>query len=150
MKLVFTFPSDRRYAGYFTLVDEQGVLVMSGRALGKADNARAMKADNPTRDPRKPYGDTPTGIYGPSHFVTPEMPHARLGKYWIPMTGASGDAEVVDGSTRWGILIHAGRLHTDGRLIPTYGCIRLSDRDLDQLHDVLGEKFTAIEVREED
>ena len=55
---------DRTKLGYATLVDENG-LVRIGPVpvLAKADNGAAKEHGNPERDPAKPYGDTPTGVW---------------------------------------------------------------------------------------
>lgn len=150
MHLDIVLTSNRRYAGFFTLIDSEGVLVLAGRALGKADNGRAATEGNPTRQSTLPYGDTPTGDYKPAHVVKIDPPHRRVGKHWIPISGKSGDAlqALVEG--RKGLGIHAGRLDTDGRLVPTYGCVRMSDRDFDQLVLALGDSEVSITVSEED
>lgn len=150
MHLVITLPSDRRYAGYFTLVDNSGQLLMDGRARGKSDNSKAIEHDNPTRNSTQSYGDTPTGEYEEAFITHFNPPHKRLGKAWIAIEGKSGDALIARNNGRWGIGIHAGRLHTDGTLITTYGCVRLSDRDMDQMCAVIKDDPISITIREED
>lgn len=94
--------------------------------LGKAENARAAAHDNHDRDPLKPYGDTPLGRYnGKLELFDP--PHAVLGSAWIRLDPKSGDAMRARDNGRRGLGIHAGR--GDKKLIPTFGCIRLSDKD---------------------
>lgn len=146
-----TFPSNRIYAGFFTVVDDQGVLLMSGRALGKADNGRARRAGNLSRNSTLPYGDTPTGQYEPAFVVKRDPPHPRIGKAWIPIIGMGGDALIAATTGgRTGLGIHAGRLDTDGRLVPTYGCVRISDRDFDQLWQLVDDEPINIMIVEED
>jgi len=149
MKLKFVLPSNRIYAGFFTLTDNDGVLLMAGRALGKADNGRAAVEGNPLRYSTLPYGDTPTGEYQPSAVIIFDKPHRRVGRGWVPLKGRTGDALTAIKERR-GLGIHAGRLDTDGRLVPTYGCVRISDRDFDQLTATTAGAIMDIEVTEED
>ncbi len=150
MHLDIILPRDRKYAGFFTLIDSEGVLVLAGRALGKADNGRAVTEGNPARRSVLPYGDTPTGDYHAARMIKLDPPHRRIGKLWIPLKGKSGDAlqAIAEGRRKLGI--HAGRLDTDGRLVPTYGCVRFSDRDIEQLWGALNDVEVSITISEED
>lgn len=58
-----SLPSDRTSTGFIMLVAGGKTLAGPFRVLGKADNAMAAKKGNATRDPKQPYGDTPTGEY---------------------------------------------------------------------------------------
>lgn len=149
--LQITLPSNRVHAGFFTLVDEEGVLIMAGRALGKASNKQAAKAGNKSRDSTLPYGDTPTGEYEPASIVKIDPPHPRLGDMWIPLIGRTGDALTASTTGgRTGLGIHAGQVHTDGYLMPTLGCVRQSHRDLNQLWQLIADERINITIYEED
>ena len=133
MHLKFVLPLNRARSGYFVATDEEGSLLAHGRCLGRADNRRAAKMGNPERKPRIPWGDTPTGTYEPTTAIMWALESDTYGKGWIPLTGATGDALAAVEGGRTGIAIHAGRDYTDGRLVPTYGCLRVSSMDFDQI-----------------
>lgn len=133
MKLTVTLPPNRAYQGYFVATDAAGKLLTSGRCLGKADNQRAKKEGNPDRDQRKPYGDTPTGTYAPTRAVMYALESPKYGKGHIILDGLTGNAKAAVEGGRTGILIHAGRDFTDGRLVPTYGCLRVSPKSFDDI-----------------
>ena len=120
--------------------------MMDAPCLGKADNARAAKANNLTRDPALPYGDTPTGEYAVTRYFGFAEPHPRIGNGWIPITGISGQAEDAVEGGRTGLGIHAGR--GDDRLIPTYGCVRMLDRDMAWMAKLVGQEEIRVEVFE--
>lgn len=132
MKLLVTLPPNRAYSGYFLATDDDGVLLASGRCLGKSDNGQAARHNNPDRDPTKEYGDTPTGDYHPTKAVMWAFEN-KFGKGWIPIDGATGQAMAAMEGGRSGLAIHAGRMYSDGRLTPTYGCVRVSTVDFDKI-----------------
>lgn len=142
-RIVIKLPADRTQEGILVLYrDDLTVSVM--RCLGKADNQRAAEAGNPHRDPILPYGDTPLGAYAPASLEILNPPHPRMGSYVIPLTGIGGDAKAAM-AARAGLAIHAGR--GDERLVPTYGCVRLLDRDIEGLRLHLdGARIDAIEI----
>lgn len=133
MKLTVVLPPNRAYQGYFVATDDTGRLLTSGRCLGKADNQMATRRGNPDRDSRKPYGDTPTGTYAPTRAVIYAIESDTYGKGHIVLDGLTGDAAAAVEGGRTGLLIHAGRDYTDGRLYPTYGCLRVSTKDFDKI-----------------
>lgn len=133
MRLKIILPQNRAYPGYFLATNIEGKILAHGRALGKADNARAAKEGNPDRDSRKPYGDTPTGEYWPTRAVMYAGESEDYGKGHIELEGKSGDALAAVEGDRTGLLIHAGREVENGRLVPTYGCIRVSPVDFDEI-----------------
>ena len=139
LKLEITLPENRYNSGKMVLYDPDDFQLMPEMpCLGKADNQKAASKGNSSRDPIRPYGDTPVGIYRPTHVTIFEVPHKRLGVGWIPLTGIEGDA-LVAMETRTGLGIHAGRGGSDeDRLVPTYGCIRMFDDDFDALSKAIG------------
>ena len=140
LKILITLPADRAQPGKLTY-DQRTV-----PCLGKADNARAMANGNPMRDPTFPWGDAPTGLYAsarPVWFAT----RTPLGEAWIPLDGVQGDALAARHNGRTGLGIHAGR--GSGRLIPTYGCIRLRARDFYGMIGVIGDQRVDVEIVEQ-
>ena len=149
MRLVVTLPVNRVYSGYFVATDDDGKLLTSGRALGKADNGRARRENNLPRDPTKPYGDTPTGTYRRTKANIFALERDRYGKGTIALEGATGDALAAVEGGRTGILIHAGRDYTDGRLVPTYGCLRVSPEDFDKIVEAAAGGWIYVTIEEE-
>ena len=150
MTLRAILPRDRNFLGKLIGFDN-GLKIFECPVLGKADNARAAREGNPTRDPLKPFGDTPTGLWkcgkrGPVDPATTYGVHPVL-----TMLPVSGDALLA--STRSGIWLHGGSLGRNkatGFLRPTFGCLRVSDKDMGMLWGLAkkhGEP-TIIEVME--
>lgn len=146
MKILVTLPRDRRLAGHLFVVDDAGEVALAVDARGKADNARAAKAGNPSRDPTRPYGDTPSGAYAPTRLVVFAPPHPRLGRAWFPIEGGGGDALQARLNGRTGLGIHGGR--GDGALVATYGCVRLRDRDMKRVAELALGRTVEVEVRD--
>ena len=133
-KIVVYLPHDRVHAGYLEL-EVNGKVVFNCGALGKADNAKAAKCGNPGRDPVRPWGDTPCGSYDPARVMTLPPPYGHLGKYFIPMEGTIGQAAEAKTNGRTGLGIHGGR--GNDRLVPTNGCVRLLDDDMEALVELI-------------
>jgi hypothetical protein len=145
---VATLPSDRRLAGEYRLFNAAGNVVHAGACLGKADNLRAAQEGNPSRDPIEPYGDTPLGGYVPAKVSRFDPPHHRMGAVAIPLEGADGDAlQARVRGKRAGLFIHAGR--GDGRLVPTFGCLRLRDQDMAAVARIIGDDLVEVIVEGE-
>ncbi len=151
MRLSITLPADRVRPGRLRLLSGGDVL-LDMPCLGKADSGRALKEGNPARDPLKPYGDTPGGTYRAARIRVFDPEHQRMGRYAIPLIGRGGPAlKAMDLRTE--LYIHAtpgndANRGTD-RLIPTYGCIRLLDADMEALAQRLGDRLVEIEISEE-
>jgi hypothetical protein len=139
-------PPDRRGIGDLRVYGPNGGLLAGPfPCLGKADNARAMDKGNPTRSRHFPYGDTPTGRYAATRFVIFQHRHPRLGNGWIPLEGIDGEAREAAMNGRTGLGIHGGR---GDMLPPTYGCLRMRDRDLADLADALGNSAVTVDIME--
>lgn len=149
MKLTIVLPQNRAYSGYFVALSVEGKLLTHGRALGKADNGKAAEKGNPKRDPRKEYGDTPTGEYWHAKAVLYAGVSEDYGKGHIELEGKSGDALAAMEGGRTGLLIHAGREVKNGRLVPTYGCIRVSPQGFDDIVREAGGGYIDITILEE-
>lgn len=144
MKILVKLPNNRRVQGVLEVVDDTGEVLFSCPCLGRADQARADKAGNHERDPKKKDGDTPLGKY--RAVVEPAFPSTpnnlrSYGPYrTIKLTGVEGDAlEAM--KLRSGLRVHAGDDGPGGALRPTEGCIRLHNQDQANLILTIGANF---------
>ena len=138
MRIAITLPDDRTKTGTLEVVDETGATVFGPvNCLGKADNATAKKNGNLTRDPLHRFGDTPTGHWLVPRVIptgTPSLPKHSYGPWGaIDLQPIDGQCVEAYAHGRSGIWIHAGDLSTQSRLRPTFGCVRISDVDQQQL-----------------
>lgn len=134
-RVLVELPKDRYKPGRFRVFDWHNDEVASFMCLGKADNHKALKKGNPDRDPTLPYGDTPTGLYGAVRVVKlPEELQGRLGDYWMQLDPEAGDALQAELRGRTGLGVHGGR--GNERLVPTFGCVRLFDRDMQEFYEM--------------
>lgn len=147
MLIEIDLPRDRATEGVLRLVDGNDATMMSARCRGKADSRRAANEDNPDRDPTRPFGDTPSGLYRETgvHWF-PKEANSRLGPAWIPLIGLSGDAERAHRNGRTGLGIHGGR--GDERLVATYGCVRLLDCDFVHLATIIANRPVGVIIRD--
>jgi len=141
VRIEILLPRDRNRYGDLSLISEpdKGVKLPEQRLLhfpcfGKADNQGAADHGNPTRDPLKPFGDTPLGDYVGTvvRFADGQIKdHDTLRKYgpygYIVLTAVAGDALKAQDAGRFGLLIHGGDPGLNGILRPTFGCIRLAN-----------------------
>lgn len=147
MRILIDLPEDRRAPGQLKLLDGDR-LVFTCACLGKADNARAQKADNPMRDPLKPFGDTPIGRYSGS-VVGPDEDTNGFGVHGrIALTPIAGAALLSVKAGRAGIMIHGGAPNSAGKLRPTYGCVRVSDDSMAQILAALDKAPLGVTVTE--
>ena len=102
--------------------------------LGQSDKLAATKHGNPDRDPLKPYGNTPTGIYNGTVTVAGANTRSYGPNKRILLTPVSGDALLA--KTRWGLMIHGGDTKPNGDLRVTHGCIRVSNESMEVLIDL--------------
>jgi hypothetical protein len=115
--------------------------------LGKADNARARATGNPTRDPTKLYGDTPTGAYL-AKFGARASPIATYGPHPVfILDPQSGEAKEAKDNGRAGLWGHGGNTAYNGLLRPTYGCLRTYNHDQEKLWQLQGSEEFLVEVQ---
>lgn len=100
---------------------------------------------NPSADPLRWRGHTPTGSFALTSFTTLSAAIRGIGRYWIALDPVAGQALAAEQAGRKGLGIHGGRGDV---LMPTHGCIRLRDRDMLALRDVLGKARFTVSVRE--
>lgn len=138
-------PSSRTETGLLTLKRSTGnALVSNLKVLGKSDNANAAAKGNPSRDPTRPYGDTPTGGYAVPRVVatgagTVFSAHSYGSNGALVLDPVSGDALAAKANGRVGLLIYGGAPGTGSRLRATHGCLRLSDGDMKRLVDSIAQ-----------
>lgn len=124
MKITITLKPDRWALGVLSLDGTDFSCV----CLGRADQAAATKMGNPTRNPLKRNGDTPTGLY--RAIVGERLSNTRSygPQRVIRIDPTGGDALAAKQAGRAGLLIHGGDVGVDGRsLRPTHGCVRLKN-----------------------
>lgn len=139
-----SLPVNRWNEGRLRLYSAGGELLLDVPARGKADDSAAALSGNPSRDPTRPYGDTPAGSYAPVSVMRRKEITPGIGAAWIPMEGATGDALKARMNGRRGLGIHGGR--GDQELVATKGCIRLRDSDFARLADIMAGGVAALEV----
>src|SRR4051812_47873711 len=73
MRIQVVLRKNRSLTGKLSVMDGSGQAVLFGPVpcLGRADNKDAKLHQNPNRDPKLQFGDTPTGEY----LVTTLVPH---------------------------------------------------------------------------
>jgi hypothetical protein len=131
--------SDRDQTGTLKLQSANGnTLVGPLSVYGRSDNAAARAHGNPSRDPTKLYGDTPTGTYSiPQATATGDSTSYASHSYGpngaLVLKPETGDAATAAANGRIGLLIHGGAPGSGGKLRATNGCLRLSNSDMAKL-----------------
>lgn len=147
-------PIFRAEPGTLNVMDEAHNCVLSIPCLGKADNQHAISAGNPSRDPKKSYGDTPTGTfqgrlrykpvdeqtvahYGqPVEYICADTGAKLRGVPFVHLIAVSGDGVLRDRAAGEQFGFDAGlgaHSHGTGQLIPTFGCVRVTADGRDEL-----------------
>jgi hypothetical protein len=141
---------DRHREG--TLTVEDGRVF---RCLGISDSTAAQAHGNPARDPRKPYGDIPTGEYHASRQAPKNGNAADIRTYGdgvvFSLTPISGDALIGAANGRDGILIHGGATGApmpSNALRPTHGCLRVDDSTIDIISGLCGGAGFTVNISE--
>jgi len=146
MKALVQLKPDRSLEGTITFFEiPKSTNTKQVRCLAKSDNTKAKNSGNESRDPLKPFGDLPTGTY--KAVITTAESNDKYGphKRWV-LNALTGDAwTAVHDNGRYSLMIHGGKLR-NGKLRPTYGCLRLDDETMEWLAG-LGVTSFEIEVR---
>ncbi len=158
LHILVTLSVDRRRVGTLQVFADrpgQQRALFRCKALGLADAATALRAGNPSRDPRKPFGNAPCGAWDGCQLVTrPKFrPNDGIGPRWIPLHHTKAADEATRRllnprrpMCRWQLGIHAG--WGNGHLMLAQGCIRLRDDDFDRLAALLGDRTFAVSIVE--
>lgn len=146
IRLFAKLPHDRTAEGTLWAVEDARLVVGPDRCCGKADNQAAIAHGNPTRDPLKPFGDTPCGVYRIIEVdrISDKEQNQHFGPVFLKLRPVAGDA-ARSGSehNRSGFGIHGGPLLEDGQLRPTNGCLRTGDAFVLILADLIEAEFNA-------
>lgn len=146
LRIEIRLPANRSLPGWLRVLDVQGVLLYARPCLGKADNLAAAKADNPNRDPMRPFGDTPLGQWRGRISAKPMADTRTYGIHRVIMLEpAGGDAIKAHRNGRRGIWIHGGALRI-GSLRPTHGCVRISDDSMKAILEIFSAPLEWIPV----
>lgn len=138
-------PANRWNAGVLHVFDPSGKCVLKDiPCRGKADGGRAKKEGNSSRDTTKPFGDTPLGLYRPSKITHYDPPRNTVGSCCIWLVGQSGDALKAVQNNRTGLALHANR--GNEKLMATYGCIRVFERDMAQISEAIGDERVTVTI----
>lgn len=147
-----SLPKNRTFLGTLRLVGVDGELIYGPvRAYGKADNAMAARRGNRSRNTKLPFGDTPSGLYGIRFSPQPMADRGTYGMNRVVfMDPLSGDAAEAEENGRSGLWLHGGSLR-NGRLRPTYGCIRVDDETMLDLYQLSKQyRIDQLEVIDEE
>lgn len=133
LKLYSRLPASRYDAGLLWGEISNEMVYGHVRCRGEADNTQAAAHNNVIEDPTKAYGDHPSGVYLISDVVPVTPPNDMYGPYFLRLKPVSGQCLEAATNGRRGFGIHGGRLHNDGRLRETYGCLRVDNRSVLEL-----------------
>lgn len=147
MKILVALPDNRFGLGQWSLLDDDEIVQLGPYAAdGKADNAMAAAKGNPTRDPKKQFGDTPLGEYEGKLSFVPDTPENRRA-YGLPddsksipvihlkpisgdgLTRQQNEDKAAGHHVEMGLLIHAGPPNAQNQLRSTHGCLRVWGKD---------------------
>lgn len=140
MKLWSQLPKDRFRPGRFWLTDDAGTVVFGPvPCRGEADNSGAVAHGNPIEDPTKAYGDHPAGSYRVLEVFWDPQPVHSYGPAFLKLEPTGGEAFTARVNGRSGIGIHGGDPGPNGELRPTFGCLRLSNENIQVVAHVVDE-----------
>ena len=127
-KILVELPPKRTKVGLISIRQDNRQIWGTAACYGKADDQSAAAHGNPLRDPLKPFGDTPLGVYNcviGRPALTPKIVHSYGPNGYIVLQPVSGAAKLAEKNGRFGLLIHGGDLNAAGKLRPTFGCVRV-------------------------
>jgi hypothetical protein len=135
LSIAIELPSNRDQTGDLVLKRNGVKLAGPFWVYGRSDSSMANKHGNPSRDPTRPYGNTPTGSYSvPRATATGDGTSYKRHSYGpggaLVLQPTAGQALDAANNGRVGLLIHGGDLGSGGKLRATHGCLRLSDTDM--------------------
>jgi hypothetical protein len=148
--IFFNLQRNRMLPGKAYIVDADGqVLLGPWSGLGCCDSTAAAAHENPTCDPLKSWGNTPTGDYDVTALLNHGTLEANVHSYgpWdtLMLDGRSGDAYAATHGTgvRSGLEAHAGDPSAAGGLRVTHGCLRSFNADQKALAEFVKAKGVA-------
>lgn len=134
MKLVVEVDPEREYLGQLTGFASRGPVFGPVEACATARRKAARAADNPERDPLRPFGHVPFGGYRfrETRAIPPEH-QAEYGTHVLVFDPVAGQALDAESYGRLELLIHGGDPGPDGRLRRTNGDLRVDAETLRKL-----------------
>ncbi len=136
---------DRMRLGAAHITSAAGEELLTGlECLGVADNQAAIAHGNPSKDPLRPFGNTPVGLYhGVIIGAAVGDPNGYGTERRILIVPKSGPCVLAEAepNNRAGLLCHGGALNPNYKawhgLRPTFGCIRFSDMGMKAILSVV-------------
>lgn len=141
---IIAVPRTRRLCGRAVALSGDGRTMLGPvRVLATASARVARAHGNPLCAPALPFGHPPLGTYVIAASLPPGHHRRRAGRYGhlgaLVLEPVSGDAAAAGRR----VVLHGGPLDPRGRLRPTRGGLRVSNRDLAALLGVLNEANAA-------
>jgi hypothetical protein len=125
LRIALRVPEDRERAGHVELLVGSQV-VAEGHGCGSIDARIAKRLKNPSRDPLRPGGHTPSGRYEMrAHGSTPEDARAEYGNTLLLFEPVDGDALRAQSYGRLALLVYAGNPGRDMHMKRTQGGVRI-------------------------
>lgn len=147
MKIFSKLPLNRFNTGSLWVVNDKSEIIFGPvRARGEVDNDAAKKANNEEENPELPYGDHPYGVYRvvkPVRIADAKEHQDKYGPFFIPVNPVSGEAMRARQNGRSGFGIHGGKLHKDGRLRETLGCLRIDNEASVELTKLISDEINS-------
>lgn len=136
--LLVAVPRTRRLCGRAVVLSSGGRRILGPfRILATASTRVARQHGNPLCSPSLPFGHPPLGSYVIVASLPPGRRRRRVGRYGrlgaLVLEPLAGEAAVAGRR----IVLHGGPPDRKGRLRPTRGGLRVSDRDLAALLDLM-------------
>ena len=153
--LLIAVPRGRGLCGRAVALSGAGRTIFGPiRILATASARVAREHGNPHCAPALPFGHPPLGSYVVAASLPPGHRRRRAGRYGrlgaLVLAPVGGEAAVAGRR----IVLHGGPLDPKGRLRPTRGGLRVSDRDLAALLGVLnaasaaGDPLSSVEIED--
>jgi hypothetical protein len=159
--LIVAVPAGRGALGRAVLLGGDGAPRLAPITVAAtASRSAAAHHGNPRCDHRSLFGHIPTGTYVVTGALPPDGSARRRGGRRsvgaLVLAPTAGDALDALRAGRTRFLLHAGPSDPEGRLRPTFGGLRVSDRDLASLLRAIreanaeGDPLSSVEVVEID
>ena len=144
--LLIVLPADRTRPGQMALFDAIGDQKFTAACLGRSAGIFDKVTGTVRRDRLQFRGDTPLGDYAVTFVSQLAKPITGIGSIWIGLDPEGGEALRAEQNGRRGLGIHGGR--GNSRLMPTHGCVRLTDIDMAALAKAAGRMRFTVTIRE--
>lgn len=135
-RIVIVVPASRKLCGRLVLVSSGGKTLLGPmRVLARASRRIARRHGNPACARDLPFGDPPAGSYAAVGSLPPSTRHARRPRRFgrlgaLLFEPRAGESLAAFTKGRRVFTLHGGPRDRAGRLRPTRGGLRLSNRNL--------------------